>query len=141
MNLREIAKTYIGTPHRNGGDLKGVALDCCSLITHLYQEAGYGKIPITFGYSNNWFCKQHTEELMLPYLEKYFYRKEKAEIGDCITYRWGRAEYAHISMVIDDGIVIHCDADDGVEITDIDSPKFFDKNGRSRVSGIWGMKK
>lgn len=141
MSLKDVALTYVGTPHINGGNVKGAGLDCCTLITQIYQECGYGTIPISFGYSGDWFIKKNCEELMLPYLEKYFDKKTDLEIGDCITFAWGRAKYAHIAMVIDEGVVIHCDADEGVEITELSNPIFYDKQGHSRMSGIWGIKK
>lgn len=140
--LKSVALSYIGTPHINGGNVKGEngGLDCCTLITQILKEMGHGEICISFGYSADWFCKKDTEELMLPYLEKYFDKVNRLKVGDVITYRWGRAEYAHISMMIARRMVIHCDASCGVEAIEADNPKFYDRVGNTRISGFWRLK-
>ena len=140
MNIMDIAKTYIGTPHINGGDIKGAGLDCCTLVTHLYADLGYGKIPVTFGYSGDWYCQKGCTELLLPYLEKYFTRVESLTPGDLISYRWGHSKYAHLAVYLGGGKVIHCDADDGTDIVEIDNHKFFDALGKSRATGYWRLK-
>lgn len=137
--LYDIALSYVGTPHRNGGNIKKVGLDCCTLITQILQEAGYGTVPITFGYSCDWFCKINCKEILLPYLEKHCFRKDKMEAGDVLSFRWGRAKYAHLALYLGDNKVVHCSADFGTEITDLNNPYFYDYQGRSRISGIWGI--
>ena len=138
--LFDIALTYIGTPHINGGNVKGAGLDCCSLITHMVKESCGVDVPIVFGYSMDWFCKKECEELLKPYLDKYCFKVTELKAGDILSFRWGRAEYAHLAMYIGDGFVIHCQADMGVEITEVDSPYFFDAKGNSRLSGYWRLK-
>lgn len=133
----ELAKTYVGTPHINGGDVKGAGLDCCTLVTNFYAELGYEKIPVEFGYSGDWYCQKHCKELLLPYLAKYFARVQKLQTGDLISYRWGHSKYAHLAIYLGGGKLLHCDADDGTVITDMDEPKFYDALGRSRTTGYW----
>ena len=89
-DLYDIAKKYKGTPHINGGNVIGAGLDCCTLITNIIEEYNGVHISIEFGYSGDWFF-QRGQELILPYLEKYFTRKELLEPGDVISYRWGRS--------------------------------------------------
>lgn len=145
MSLKDIALSYLHTPHMNGTAMKGAGVDCCTLIMLILQEAGYGTIPITFGYSQDWFIKKDCEELILPYLIRYFDLIDDGSIkdGDILSYRWGRSEYAHLSMVIDAErqLVIHCDADAGVEITEMSDTKFKDKANQSRLTGVWRLKK
>lgn len=138
--LKELALSYVGTPHINGGNIKGAGLDCCTLPANFFQEAGLGEFEINFGYSADWFCKKPCEEILLPYLEKYCQRVEDPRVGDVISYRWGRAEYAHLAVYLGDNLVLHCKAANGVEITETDAPCFYDSKGRSRVSGYWRLK-
>jgi cell wall-associated NlpC family hydrolase len=137
--LNALAMTFIGTPHVNGGNIKGVGLDCSTLPAQFFHELGYGDFEIMFGYSGDWYCKKDCEEKLLPYLEKYGQRITEAELqpGDVISYRWGRAQYAHLSIYLGDNRVLHCQALTGVEITDANAPYFFDKKGESRITGYW----
>lgn len=139
-DLYRIALSYVGTPHVNGGNIKGVGLDCCTVVTNIYREAGFGTIPVTFGYSGDWYCKRDRQELLLPYLEKHCNRVENLEIGDVISYRFGRSEYAHLSLYLGNNRVIHCSADSGTEIRKLDDFCFFDAKGNSRTSGYWRLK-
>ncbi len=137
--LNKLALTYLGTPHVNGGNIKGAGLDCSTLPAHFFRELGYGEYDIMFGYSGDWYCKKDCEEKLLPYLEKYGKRitAEELEPGDVISYRWGRAQYAHLAIYLGDGRILHCQAQSGVEITDRDAPYLIDKKGRSRETGYW----
>lgn len=135
--LYETAKTYIGTPWINGGNVKGAGLDCSTLPANFFHELGYGNFEIMFGYSGDWYCKKDCEEKLLPYLEKYCRRIDELEPGDIISYRWGRAQYAHLAIYLGDNRILHCKALGGVEITDLDAPYFTDGKGRSRVTGYW----
>lgn len=138
--LYNIALTFIGTPHINGGNVKGAGLDCCTLPAQMLKEAADVDIDIEFGYSGDWFCAKECKEILLPYLEKHFYKVDELEPGDLISYRWGRAEYAHLAVYLGDDTLVHCSADVGVEITDIMNPYLYDGRGRSRVTGYWRLK-
>lgn len=138
--LIELAKTYIGTPHINGGDIKGAGLDCCTLVTNFYAELGCTKIPVDFGYSADWYCRRKCKEILLPYLEKYFDKVTSLRPGDLVSYRWGYSSYAHLSIYLGNRKFVHCDADDGCCITDAAEPKFWDALGRSRITGYWRLK-
>lgn len=138
--LNELAMTYLGTPHINGGNLKGAGLDCCTLPANIFKELLGIDIPITFGYSPDWFMRYGCKEILLPYLEQYCVRAEELEVGDVISYSWGRAQYAHLAIFLGDNRVVHCSADFGVEIEDFDAPYFYDGRGKSRITGYWRLK-
>ena len=137
--LYKIAKSYCNTPHINGGNIKGVGLDCCTLITHILSDYYGLQIDVDFGYSGDWFCERDCKEIMLPYLERYFVRVSHLRPGDIISYTWGRAHYAHLSMYLGNNLVVHCMADIGVEITEITDPCFSVGN-RDRISGVWRVR-
>ncbi len=139
--LNEKAREYIGTPWINGGNIKGAGLDCSTLPANLFHELGYGNFEVAFGYSGDWFCKRDCQEILLPYLERYCERIEELEPGDIISYRWGRAQYAHLAIYLGDNRVLHCQALSGVEIANISAPYFFDAKGVSRQTGYWRVVK
>lgn len=140
MTLLEIAKTYVGTPHLNGGDIKGVGLDCCTLPAHILSEWRGVNFLVDFGYSADWYCRRNTEELLLPYLEKYCNPVKELREGDVISYAYGRARYAHLSVYLGADRVIHCSADEGTKIVDVNASCFYFPSGKSRISGYWRLK-
>ena len=140
-DLQRIAIDYVGTPHHNGGNVKGAGLDCCTLMTNIQKDMGYGDVPISFGYSQDWFCQKNCKELLLPYLQEYCTRVKKLKEGDIISYRWGRAKYAHLAMYIGNNLVIHCNADHGVNIAEFNDSCFYDAKGESRITGYWRRRK
>ena len=48
--LNAIAKSFLGTPHVNGGNIKGAGLDCCTLPAQIFQELDHKEFEIHFGY-------------------------------------------------------------------------------------------
>lgn len=138
--LVEISKTYVGTPHINGGNVKGAGLDCCTLVTNIYRDMGWVDVSVPFSYSGDWYCRKEHREYVLTYLKKYCEKVDDLKEGDIISYRWGRSDFAHLAIYLGDGRIIHCAADDGVEITDIDDPRLIDAKGNSRATGYWRLK-
>ena len=139
--LNKLALEYVGTPHINGGNVKGAGLDCSTLPANFFHDLGYGDFPIRFGYSSDWYCRRDCEELLLAYLEKFCERVDELEPGDIISYRWGRAQYAHLAIYLGNKRILHCQARNGVEITDINAPYLFDAKGITRQTGYWRVKK
>lgn len=139
-DLLTVAKSFIGTPHVNGGMVKGAGVDCCTLPVMIYRELGLAEIPVKVGYSADWFCRKDCEEILHGYLVKYFNSVAELRQGDLISYAWGRAKYAHLSMFLGNGRVLHCQADVGVEITDFNNPYFLYGNGKSRITGYWRLR-
>lgn len=138
--LYRVSLEYLNLPHINGAMVKGVAVDCCTLPALIYKDLGVADIKINFGYSADWFCRRNCEEILLPYLNKYFKRVDTLAPGDLITFSWGRAEYAHAAIYLGNDVCVHAQADAGVEIIDLNHPCFFDGKGKSRMSGIWRLK-
>lgn len=138
--LVEISKTYVGTPHINGGNVKGAGLDCCTLVTNIYKDMGWIDVSIPFFYSGDWYCQKEHREYVLAYLKEYCKKVDALQEGDIISYRWGRSDFAHLAIYLGDGRIIHCAADAGVEITDINDPKLIDAKGNSRATGYWRLK-
>lgn len=131
--LNKAAKEWLGTSHQNGCSMRGVACDCTGLMTGIYKDLGIIDIPVTYNYGAFWYLKKGCNELVLPYLEEYFQRVDSLEPGDLISYRFGRAQYAHVAMYLGEGRIIHCNADFGTEIIH----KIEIEN---RESGYWRLK-
>lgn len=142
-DIEKIANTYIDTPHINCGNIKGVGLDCCSLITNIYKECNIIDISINFNYTYDWYLKNNCKEILYEYLEKYFNEIKESDLkaGDIIALSYGRAKYAHLVMYLDKNKYIHCSVDNGTEIITKDNYIFFDKKNNSRITGYFTLKK
>lgn len=92
------ARGYIGTKYRSNGKLKGVGVDCATLISLAFTEAGV-KPPIDVGhYSDQWHL--HSTE---PLYESAIVNnggKEVSEpkLGDIALYFQGK-QFAHGAIV------------------------------------------
>lgn len=126
--------SWLACRYQNGTSLRGVACDCTGLILGLYADRGV-RLPVNYNYSAYWYMKKNCNELMLPYLERFFDRVETLEEGDCISYKFGRSGYAHLALYLDkaDNKIIHCSADFGVEIIRREQLQ-------DRETGFWRLK-
>lgn len=139
-HLREIAESYVGTPHVNACDIKGVGLDCCTLPAKVLGETYGINFVINLNYPADWYCRRGCEEILLPYLRMYCDQIRELEEGAILSYEWARAKYAHLALYLGEGEVIHSNADTGVEITSVNSSCFLHPSGKSRLTGIWRLK-
>lgn len=121
--------------------VKGAGVDCCTLPVMIYKEAGMADISIETNYSCDWFTKRPCKEILLPYLKQYFEQVKELLPADIVSFRYCRSEYAHVALYLGDGKFIHADANNGVEIVTKDCPFFFDKSGKSRITGYWRLRK
>ena len=142
--LVEVSRSFLGTPHLNGGTVKGIGLDCCTFPAMLYRELGAAEIHVNTGYSGDWFCSATGGELLRPYLDRYFLPVAELQPGDLISYRWGRSRWAHVSVYLGlfygREMVVHCSAADGVCLAGRQSCCFTDRRGMSRETGFWRLK-
>lgn len=112
--------------------MRGIACDCTGLIVGILHDNGVD-LDVKYDYDAFWYLKKDHQEKMLPYLEKYFYRVETLKPGDLISYRFGRSNFAHISMYLENDKIIHCHADFGVEIVNR-------KELEDRETSFWRLK-
>lgn len=102
------ARTWLRTPWKHAGSIKGVGVDCAMLpltiakaLGHVAQD--YDPRP----YPEKWYL-HHSEEIFVAQLERYAHRipQERLEPADLIMYRMGRAA-CHAGIVVDDDYIIH----------------------------------
>jgi NlpC/P60 family putative phage cell wall peptidase len=126
------ARTWLGTPYHACADVKGVGVDCAMLLIRVYTAVG--AIPADYDprpYSPEWHLHQH-EELYLGGLERFARRVERAEPGDVITYRFGKA-VGHGAIVVDDDYIIHAHLKHGnVELAER-------RTYAHRLDSIWSL--
>ncbi len=92
------ARSFIGTPYRSKAKLKGIGVDCATLIAMAFTEAGV-RPPIDPGqYSDQWHL--HSDD---PLYEKAIVENggklvEDARPGDIALYFQGR-QFAHGAII------------------------------------------
>jgi cell wall-associated NlpC family hydrolase len=108
----EVAKSWIGTPYRQLGATKGVAVDCSMHVARTLIEAGVFEEFDPRPYPPTWFLHR-ADERYLDWLRSTAEVVEVPQPGDVISVRFGRA-FAHSGIVIDAGHLVHAFADTGV---------------------------
>lgn len=135
-----VCKSYLGTPFVNTGRIRGAGVDCSTFPKMVMEELTGKEFPMPTKYSADWMCKRDCEEIMLPYLEAYCDRVDDLRVGDIISFRWGRAQFAHQAIYVGNNLVFHCRALTGVEMTELSAPYFYDSKGESRITGYWRVR-
>ncbi len=99
----EIARSFIGTPYHHAGMIKGVGVDCLTLIYLVFKEAGLvGDIDIP-QYGPQWHLNRHVERYRDGLLQyTHLITQEQAKPGDIVLYHWGHVK-AHGGIIMERG--------------------------------------
>ena len=106
------ALSWVGTPYRQMGATKGVAVDCSMHVTRTLIEAGVFEEFDPRPYPPLWFLHRE-DERYLEWLKASAVIVETPQPGDVISIRFGRA-YAHSGIVIDEARLVHAYAETGI---------------------------
>lgn len=98
-----VARSWIGTPYHDLGEVKGVGTDCGKLIKCVFVEAGIIADFAIAEYSPQHFLHQH-EEQYLGYVTRFAREiaAQNVRPGDVVLYRVGNC-FAHGGIVIKPG--------------------------------------
>lgn len=146
--VRDIARSWVGTPYQHRAALRGVGVDCARILIEVYAEAGL-IAPFDPGkYSRDWHLHRN-EEVYLQTVESYagspvkdntsihLWKDEgyKPLTGDMILWRVGRT-YSHSAIVTDWPFVVHASAPSGIveEVSVIGTPIY---KRPAKVYSIW----
>ncbi len=108
MEIVQEARTWIGTPFRHQGSLKGVACDCIGLIKAIgmqFKLMDYDQTyPEALSYAN--YSMMPDSKRMREALGRWFIPVPVAEaqVADFYFMAWGR-EPQHVALVTDHGII------------------------------------
>lgn len=115
-----VAHSFERTPYHHHGYLKGVGVDCATLLILVFREAGVVSAGQVVDYSPQWFL-HHGEEKYLAELTKYAREITQAEalIGDVVVFKTGRT-FAHGGIIIEPGwpAIIHASPEAKMVIQD-----------------------
>ena len=100
------ALTYVGTPYHNRGMLKGVGVDCATLLVCAGQDAGLiGEVTLP-QYSAQWHLHRGSEKYLATILNWAHEVDFPALKGDIILWRFGRS-FSHAAIVIEWPRIVH----------------------------------
>ncbi len=110
-----VARTFARTPYHHFGMIKGVGVDCATLLAMVYREAGIVDVEDPAAYSPQFFLHR-SEEKYLAEIVKYAREITEAEAkpGDVVVWKIGRT-FAHGAIILDPGwpAIIHALSDAG----------------------------
>lgn len=111
LKLIAEARTWIGTPYRQLGDIKGRSVDCSMLLVRCIVDTGIVAPFDPRPYPPTWFLHQ-SDERYIDWLGVVGVEVETPQPGDFVTIKIGRA-FAHSGIVSDSEHLIHAFADEG----------------------------
>jgi cell wall-associated NlpC family hydrolase len=113
------ARDFIFTPYHHQGMLKGIGVDCLTILILVYREVGV--VPLDFNpgnYSREWYMHK-SEELYLAGVQKFARRIPDGDPvlpGDVALYKVGKC-VSHGAIIVDENLLIHANRKAGqVEI-------------------------
>lgn len=96
--LIEVARTFIGTKYHSNGKLKGVGVDCGTLLTLAFAEAGL-RPPIELAdYSSQFHVHSSEPRYERELTKNGAHEVEQPKIGDIALYFLGK-QFAHGAFV------------------------------------------
>jgi cell wall-associated NlpC family hydrolase len=93
----EAARGYIGTPYHQNGMLKGVGVDCATLLALAFKEAGV-RLPEITNYSSQWHLHSDDPLYENAILANGCRQVDAPDIGDIALYFQGR-QFAHGAII------------------------------------------
>lgn len=105
--LVEVALSYCGTPYHHEGRVRGVGMDCATMLILAGQDAGLVTDEVKLPhYSPQWMLHRD-EELYLQILGQFCAEVDPpARPGDIAIWKIGRT-YSHAAIVIEWPMVVH----------------------------------
>lgn len=112
------ARKWIGTPYHHAAMIRGVGVDCATLLAAVYSDAGVVDVPALLPYSPQFFLHR-SDEKYLAEVMKYAHETTDPKPGDIVVYKMGRS-FAHGAIIVDPGwpAIIHAVQEAGMVYED-----------------------
>ena len=109
------ARTWLRTPYRHMGRLKGRGTDCAMILAEVYHAALPERVPpIEVEPYPGDFMMHRSAERYLAHVTRFAREIEgPPQPGDVVLFRWGRC-LAHGGIVVEWPLIIHAMAREGV---------------------------
>ncbi len=105
VRIIAVADSWLGTPYHPMGRVKGVGVDCLTLLAEVYAEAGLiAPLEVPY-YPHDWHLHRAAERY-LEGLSRYTHEVQLPLAGDIVPFRFGRC-FSHGAIVIEWPRIIH----------------------------------
>jgi len=128
------ALTWLNTPYHLNAKIKGVGVDCGTLLMACFENTGLIE-PASLGTFTPDFHLHRGDEVYINWLKKYCHPVKEASSGDIIVYRFGRI-FAHGALVIEWPKMIHCYLHRGVIFGDATDTAL--QGRKAEIWSFWG---
>lgn len=130
-HLIDVARSWLNTPYHHAGRIKGVGVDCGTLLSEVSMETGLVERVVIEDYVHDWHHNR-SEEKYLGYVQRYAYEIDVAdiEIGDILVWKFGRC-FSHGAIYIGEGRIIHALLNVGCTMDELNSEFFKDRECRA----------
>lgn len=116
------ARGWLATPYHHQGRIKGVGVDCATLLCEVYEAAGVIPHVDPTPYPQDWHLHRDGERY-LGWLHQYAREVDAPEPGDVIVWRFGRC-FSHAAILCDNSFIIHSYIGQGVRLERRDASIF-----------------
>lgn len=101
------ALEYLGTPYHHGGQVKGVGVDCSTLLLCAAKDSGLIEKFDLPPYPPHWHLHRGGEKLLAVLTKLCVEVPHPALPGDIIVWKFGRS-FSHAAIVIQWPQIVHC---------------------------------
>ena len=113
-----IAFEYLKTPYHPCAKLKGIGVDCLTLLSCVFEDAGLVEnVPLP-NYSPQFMMNRSDEQYMSGLLEYTHEIHTPPKPGDIVLWKFGRC-FSHSAIVVEWPIVIHAHIGSGTQLEDV----------------------
>lgn len=130
------AHTWVAalTPYHHQGRIKGVGVDCATILCEVYEAAGVIPYVDPTPYPPDWHLHRDGERY-LGWLHQYARETDTPRPGDVAVWKFGRC-FSHAAILCDDEHIIHSYIGQGVRLERRDADLF---RGRAvKYFTLWG---
>ncbi|MFS1524436.1 hypothetical protein ACL7TT_10035 [Microbulbifer sp. 2304DJ12-6] len=100
------AKTWLNTPYRHQGRVKGAGVDCGMLLLEVFSATGVIEAGAVEDYPRDWHLHRGEERYLGQVLQHAQEIAGPGQAGDIAVWRFGRS-FAHGALVVDWPTIIH----------------------------------
>lgn len=110
------ALTWLGTPYHHQGRVKGVGVDCATLLCEVYEAVRLIDHYDPGPYPPDWHMHQMWQRY-LEHIQKFCDQVDDPQPGDIVLYHFGKC-ISHAAIVVEWPTIIHSYIHQGVILQD-----------------------
>ncbi len=133
QSVVEEVKTWIGTPYHHQGRIKGVGVDCATILCEVYEAVGLIPHVDPRPYPPDWHLHRDGERYM-GWMHQYAKEIDNPKHGDIALWKFGRC-FSHGGIIIAENTIVHSYLKIGVTIERMDSSIF--ENRDVKYFSLW----